>query len=75
MTTYRRGWVWFSAAMFLLAAAVVLGVMVGPAGRLSSANWNIIWNVRMPRVALAAIVGAMLSGVAIANAYVLGSST
>jgi len=61
MTTYRRGWVWFSAAMLLLAAAVVLGVMVGPAGRLSSANWNIIWNVRMPRVALAAIVGAMLS--------------
>ena len=61
MTTYRRGWVWFSAAMLLLAAAVVLGVMVGPAGRLSSANWNIIWNMRMPRVALAAIVGAMLS--------------
>ena len=61
MTTYRRGWVWFSAAMLLLAVAVVLGVMVGPAGRLSSANWNIIWNVRMPRVALAAIVGAMLS--------------
>jgi iron complex transport system permease protein len=47
--------------MLLLAVAVVLGVMVGPAGRLSSANWNIIWNVRMPRVALAAIVGAMLS--------------
>jgi iron complex transport system permease protein len=35
--------------------------MIGPAGTLSSANWNIIWNVRMPRVALAAIVGAMLS--------------
>ncbi|CAN5560917.1 iron ABC transporter permease [soil metagenome] len=61
MTTYRRGWVWFTAALLLLAAAVVLGVMVGPAGTLSSANWNIIWNVRMPRVALAALVGAMLS--------------
>ncbi len=61
MTTYRRGWVWLLAATLLLAAAVVLGVMVGPAGSLSSANWNIIWNVRMPRVALAAIVGAMLS--------------
>ncbi|MBI4885280.1 MAG: iron ABC transporter permease [Actinobacteria bacterium] len=61
MTTSRRGWVWLSAAMLLLAVAVVLGVMVGPAGRLSAANWNIIWNVRMPRVALAAIVGAMLS--------------
>jgi iron complex transport system permease protein len=47
--------------MLLLAAAVVLGVMVGPAGRLSSANWNIIWNVRMPRVALAGLVGATLS--------------
>ncbi|MEQ1874288.1 MAG: iron ABC transporter permease [Ilumatobacteraceae bacterium] len=61
MTTYRRGWVWLLVATLVLAAAVVLGVMVGPAGRLSSANWNIIWNVRMPRVALAAIVGAMLS--------------
>ena len=61
MTTYRRGWVWLLAATLLLAAAVILGVMVGPAGRLSSANWNIIWNVRMPRVALAAIVGATLS--------------
>ena len=45
----------------VLAAAVVLGVMIGPAGTVSSANWNIIWNVRMPRVALAALVGAMLS--------------
>ncbi len=61
MTTVRRGWVWLLAALLLLAAAVVLGVMVGPAGTLSAANWNIIWNVRMPRVALAAIVGATLS--------------
>ena len=61
MTMVRRGWVWLLAALLLLAAAVVLGVMVGPAGTLSSANWNFIWNVRMPRVALAAIVGAMLS--------------
>ena len=35
--------------------------MIGPAGRVSSANWDIIWNVRMPRVVLAGIVGAMLS--------------
>lgn len=61
MTTHRRGWVWLLAATLLLAAAVVLGVMIGPAGTLSAANWNIIWNVRMPRVALAAVVGAMLS--------------
>ena len=41
--------------------AVILGVMIGPAGRVSAANWDIVWNVRMPRVALAGIVGAMLS--------------
>lgn len=61
MTVSRRGWVWFLGATIVLAAAVVLGVMIGPAGTLSSANWNIVWNVRMPRVALAALVGAMLS--------------
>ena len=61
MTTGRRGWVWLLGAAMVLAAAVVIGVMIGPAGGVSSANWNIIWNVRMPRVALAAIVGAMLS--------------
>ena len=61
MTLGRRGWVWLLGATTVLAAAVVLGVMIGPAGTVSSANWNIIWNVRMPRVALAAMVGAMLS--------------
>ena len=61
MTVGRRGRVWFLGATMVLAAAVVLGVMIGPAGTLSSANWNIVWNVRMPRVALAALVGAMLS--------------
>ncbi|MCX6520079.1 MAG: iron ABC transporter permease [Actinobacteria bacterium] len=35
--------------------------MVGPAGNWGSADWNIIWNVRMPRVVLAGIVGATLS--------------
>jgi iron complex transport system permease protein len=50
-----------SAAVVTLILAVFLGVMIGPAGRVSSANWDIIWNVRMPRVALAGIVGAMLS--------------
>ncbi|MDO8362556.1 MAG: iron ABC transporter permease [Actinomycetota bacterium] len=59
--TARRTWVWLCAASLVLAAAVVLGVMIGPAGTISSSNWNIIWHVRMPRVALAAVVGAMLS--------------
>jgi ABC-type Fe3+-siderophore transport system permease subunit len=49
------------AAVAAFIVAVVLGVMIGPAGRVTSANWYIIWNVRMPRVALAGIVGAMLS--------------
>jgi iron complex transport system permease protein len=57
----RTGALWLPAAILLLAAAVLLGVMIGPAGAVSSANWNIIWNVRMPRVALAAVVGGMLS--------------
>lgn len=60
-TARRGGWWWFCGAALLLATAIVVGVMIGPAGNVSSANWNIIWNVRMPRVALAAIVGAMLS--------------
>jgi len=55
-----RRW-WLPAALVLLAAAVVLGAMIGPAGGISSANWNIIWNIRLPRVALAGLVGAMLS--------------
>ncbi len=56
-----RSWWWLPAAAAALAAAVVVGVLVGPAGAPATANWNIIWNVRMPRVALAAVVGAMLS--------------
>ena len=55
-----RGW-WLPAAVVLLAIAVVLGAMIGPAGTVSSANWHIIWNIRLPRVVLAGIVGAMLS--------------
>ena len=49
------------AAVVLLVASAALGAMVGPAGRISSANRHIIWNIRLPRVALAGIVGAMLS--------------
>ncbi len=55
-----RRW-WLPAALVLLVAAVVLGAMIGPAGGISSANWNIIWNIRLPRVVLAGLVGAMLS--------------
>lgn len=57
----RRPWVWYVVGGVILAGAAVLGAMIGPAGTISSANWNIIWNVRLPRVALAAIVGGMLA--------------
>lgn len=57
----RRGAWWLPASVLLLAGALVLGVMIGPAGSWGSADWNIVWNVRMPRVVLAGIVGAMLS--------------
>ena len=56
----RHSW-WIPAALLVLGVAIVLGAMIGPAGGISSANWNIIWNIRLPRVALAGIVGAMLS--------------
>ncbi|MFM2079060.1 MAG: hypothetical protein RJA49_2950 [Actinomycetota bacterium] len=52
---------WIAAAVVLLAGAVVLGAMIGPAGGISAANWDIIWNIRLPRVVLAGVVGAMLS--------------
>jgi iron complex transport system permease protein len=47
--------------VLLLVGAAALGAMIGPAGTISSANWNIIWHIRLPRVVLAGIVGAMLS--------------
>ena len=52
---------WLLGALGVFAGSVVLGAMVGPAGRISSANWDIIWHIRLPRVALAAVVGATLS--------------
>ena len=46
-------------SLALLAAALFLGVMIGPAGSWGAASSNIIWNVRMPRVVLAGIVGSL----------------
>jgi iron complex transport system permease protein len=56
----RLGWM-LPAALVLLVAAAALGATIGPAGRISAANWDIIWNIRVPRVLLAGIVGSMLS--------------
>lgn len=52
---------WIVAAVALLVGSAVLGAMIGPAGGISAANWDIIWNIRLPRVVLAGIVGSMLS--------------
>jgi len=62
MADRRRslGW-WLAGALVLLAAAAVAGAMIGPAGGLSRANWDIVWHIRLPRVVLAGIVGATLS--------------
>ena len=60
----RRRWgtaAWLVAGSLTLVGALVLGSMIGPAGRISAANWDIVWNIRLPRVVLAALVGAMLS--------------
>lgn len=59
--TARTRWWWLPAAGVVLLIAIALGAMIGPAGSISSANWNIVWNIRLPRVALAGLVGSMLS--------------
>lgn len=57
----RRGRWWLPLSLVILAGALALGVMIGPAGSWGSASWTIVWNIRMPRVVLAGIVGGMLS--------------
>ncbi len=73
---------WTPGSIVFLCAAVLGGVMIGPAGPewwrvplellnrlpfiaidsgMSEREWSIVWQIRAPRVALAAIVGAMLS--------------
>ena len=76
-----RSW-WLPAALVGLLGAIVLAAFIGPAGTISSANWELIWELRMPRIALAALVGAMLSvagasyqgafGNPLADPYLLG---
>jgi iron complex transport system permease protein len=76
-----RSW-WLPASIVVLLGATVLAAYIGPAGTISAANWDLIWAVRMPRIALAAMVGAMLSvagasyqgafGNPLADPYLLG---
>ncbi len=78
----RRGRWWLPLSIVVLAGALLLGAYIGPAGRVTGANWHLIWTVRMPRVVLAALVGAMLSvagasyqgafGNPLADPYLLG---
>jgi iron complex transport system permease protein len=79
---HDHGLRWALIAAFVVLAAFLAGVMLGPAGPtwwrvpvalldhvpgididsgVTETQWNIIWQVRMPRVVLGGIVGAMLS--------------
>ena len=49
---------WVVGSVLALAVALAAGILVGPAG---TSNWSIIWNIRAPRVVLAALVGSTLS--------------
>jgi len=76
-----RSW-WLPLSVVVLLGAIVLAAFIGPAGTISSANWKLIWELRMPRIVLAALVGAMLSvagasyqgafGNPLADPYLLG---
>jgi iron complex transport system permease protein len=78
----RLHWWWIAGAVLALAAACMVGIMVGAAGispsevlrsilskipgvnlesGLSERDEAILWQIRMPRVMLAVIVGSMLS--------------
>jgi iron complex transport system permease protein len=58
---------WLAGALVLLAVALLAGVAIGPARidvlklHLSPTEHAIIWEIRAPRVALAALVGGMLA--------------
>ena len=51
------GPVWWRVPLALLDRLPVIGVESG----VTDAQWNIVWQIRAPRVVLAALVGAMLS--------------
>jgi iron complex transport system permease protein len=76
-----RSW-WLPLAVVLAFVAMLIGVMVGPAGPtwwrvplalldhlplidlnsgVTSREWTIIWQIRAPRVVLAALVGSTLA--------------
>ncbi len=77
-----RTWRWIAGALVVLAGAVLVGLMIGPAGPpwyrvpldlldslpgvsvdagITAQQHDLIWQIRMPRVVLAALVGGALS--------------
>jgi len=66
----NKTWFAYVASVFVLVAAVLAGVTVGSVSipmqvlwnpTLDEASSNILWNIRMPRVVLAGLVGASLA--------------
>ncbi len=78
----RRGPPWLAIGVGVLVLALLVGIVIGPAGPewwrvplelldrlplvsidsgVTDAEWNIVWQVRMPRVLLGALVGGMLA--------------
>lgn len=66
----NRNWLAYAVSLLLLGAAALLGLTVGTASISPAVLWNpssdeaaanILWNIRMPRVVLAGLVGAALA--------------
>lgn len=54
----RRAVLWTAGSVVALLGSLALGIAIGPAGL---SDWHIIWQIRAPRVVLAALVGSTLS--------------
>lgn len=76
LRTARLRWGWLAAGLAVVGVAVVLGLVVGPAGLdagavvrellglnsgLSEQQQAIVWDIRLPRVILGLVVGATLA--------------
>lgn len=65
-----KNWIGYAVSFLLLGGAILLGVTVGTVSISPAVLWNpssdetaanILWNIRMPRVILAGLVGAALA--------------